>query len=235
MSWEAAAILGAGALGAFGQSSANSDNVRYQKAFAQRGIRWRVADAKKAGVHPLFALGANPASFTPSVASPDYSFIGDAANAYSKGRAAKKAEALALDEFNLRQQKTNAEIGLINSQADYYKSKALPGAGLDMGGEANNGKDGPAVPRIRAGGVPIEFDPNTSDASRAEDRWGDFAGGIYGFGVALMDLVHNGNIAYNKAVEEISKRFNMAKGEAENFLRSLETESKRRRDFRGAK
>lgn len=37
-----------------------------QKEFAQMGIQWRVADAKAAGLHPLAAIGAGGASFSPS-------------------------------------------------------------------------------------------------------------------------------------------------------------------------
>lgn len=40
--------------------------MELQKEFAQHGIRWRVADAKAAGLHPLYALGAQLPSFTPS-------------------------------------------------------------------------------------------------------------------------------------------------------------------------
>lgn len=41
-------------------------NVDYQREFAQNGVRWRVEDAKAAGVHPLFALGAQTHSFAPN-------------------------------------------------------------------------------------------------------------------------------------------------------------------------
>lgn len=65
-----------GAIGAVGsligggisssQSRANANlNYSAQKEFAQNGIRWRVEDAKRAGIHPLYALGANTASFSP--------------------------------------------------------------------------------------------------------------------------------------------------------------------------
>lgn len=37
-----------------------------QKEFAQQGIRWRVEDAKAAGLHPLAALGAQIPAYTPS-------------------------------------------------------------------------------------------------------------------------------------------------------------------------
>lgn len=45
---------------------ASRKNLQWQKRFAQRGIRWRVKDAKKAGLHPLAALGAQIPGFAPS-------------------------------------------------------------------------------------------------------------------------------------------------------------------------
>lgn len=41
-------------------------NYENQREFAQYGIRWKVADAQAAGVHPLFALGGNTASYSPN-------------------------------------------------------------------------------------------------------------------------------------------------------------------------
>lgn len=41
-------------------------NYAMQKEFAQSGIRWRVEDAKAAGVHPLFALGGGGAAASPT-------------------------------------------------------------------------------------------------------------------------------------------------------------------------
>lgn len=40
-------------------------NLDSQKEFAQHGIRWKVEDAKAAGIHPLVGLGAQTASFSP--------------------------------------------------------------------------------------------------------------------------------------------------------------------------
>lgn len=40
-------------------------NYEAQKEFAQNGVKWRVDDAKQAGIHPLFAMGANGASYSP--------------------------------------------------------------------------------------------------------------------------------------------------------------------------
>lgn len=36
-----------------------------QKEFAQNGMRWKVEDARRAGLHPLFALGGSGASYSP--------------------------------------------------------------------------------------------------------------------------------------------------------------------------
>jgi len=47
------------------QQKMADQNIQLQKDFAQSGLQWKVADAKKAGIHPLFALGANTTSFSP--------------------------------------------------------------------------------------------------------------------------------------------------------------------------
>ncbi len=48
-----------------------NNNVNFQKEMAQNALGWRVEDAKRAGLHPLAALGANVASGAPiSVGTP---------------------------------------------------------------------------------------------------------------------------------------------------------------------
>lgn len=70
-------LIGAGASllgGLFGQQSqakTAEKNIALQREFAESGIQMKVADAKKAGVHPLAALGASTTSFSPvSVGTP---------------------------------------------------------------------------------------------------------------------------------------------------------------------
>lgn len=62
--------------GLLGSSSAKKQqeaNYKAQKEFAQNSIRWKVDDAKAAGIHPLFALGGNTASYSPNpVVAGDY-------------------------------------------------------------------------------------------------------------------------------------------------------------------
>lgn len=43
-----------------------AQNTADQERFAKNAIQWRVADAKAAGLHPLFGLQGNNATFTPN-------------------------------------------------------------------------------------------------------------------------------------------------------------------------
>lgn len=56
--------VGSIAGGLFGKSAADKQ-ADLQKKFAQNAISWKVEDAKRAGIHPLAALGANTVSYTP--------------------------------------------------------------------------------------------------------------------------------------------------------------------------
>ena len=92
------------------QSAANvaQKNYEAQKEFAQNGIRWKVADAKAAGIHPLAALGVNNASFSPSFTAGDYSWLGDAGQ--NLGRAVESKATRAERELGQAMQaETHAE------------------------------------------------------------------------------------------------------------------------------
>lgn len=60
-----AAVAGS-LIGARSQRNANEANEQVQREFAQHGVSWRVADAKAAGLHPLFALSGSGATYSPS-------------------------------------------------------------------------------------------------------------------------------------------------------------------------
>ena len=83
-------IGGAGAL-AGGAISANNQrkmaelNYKHQKEFAQNGIRWKVSDAKAAGIHPLYALGASTSSYSPVSGYGGDNGIGEAAAQFGQG------------------------------------------------------------------------------------------------------------------------------------------------------
>lgn len=58
------------------QKETNLQNYNSQKEFLQNGIQWKVSDAQKAGIHPLYALGAQTTGFQPSFVASDYSGYG---------------------------------------------------------------------------------------------------------------------------------------------------------------
>lgn len=60
-----AGLIG-GLLGKSGAEDAAKKNAKLQREFAQNSIRWRVEDAQKAGIHPLYGLGAPTISASPS-------------------------------------------------------------------------------------------------------------------------------------------------------------------------
>lgn len=86
-----ASLIG-GLLNRDAQNSANQANAQNQRDFAKFGIRWKVEDAKAAGIHPLAALGAQTHSFSPS--SQPVTAMGDALNSMGQdiGRAVSQTK-----------------------------------------------------------------------------------------------------------------------------------------------
>lgn len=41
------------------------ENIAKQEEFARNSVRWRTEDARKAGIHPLYAMGVQPSNFSP--------------------------------------------------------------------------------------------------------------------------------------------------------------------------
>ena len=126
-----AAVGGVAGLISSGQSQANAAklnqlNYEHQKEFAQNGIRWKVADAKAAGLHPLAALGASTAQYTPATAigdSPDWSFLADAGQSIGRAVDAKRTQQERVEQqqkqdaaFALKAENQKAENDLIRAQ-----------------------------------------------------------------------------------------------------------------------
>lgn len=75
----AGASLASSFLGNKSAEKAREKESAQQREFAQNGIQWKVQDAKNAGVHPLYALGANTVSYSPqSVGGSDFSGLASA-------------------------------------------------------------------------------------------------------------------------------------------------------------
>jgi len=122
--------------GLFGKKSsekANAQNIAAQREFAQNGIQWKVADAKAAGLHPLAALGAQTASFSPSFVG-DTSFGTGVANAgqdisraiQSTRTSGQKLDAYTKTVQDLTLQRMGLENTLLSSQIAKANQPATP-------------------------------------------------------------------------------------------------------------
>lgn len=142
------------------QAAMHGDNLALQKQFAQEGIRWRVDDAKAAGIHPLYALGAQLPQFSPSTYIPGGSDGGaahlaqagqDIGRAVDATRTPREKVSTRLDELTL--QRAELENELLRSQiAKLNQSPAvgLPGQGKQViPGQADIERNGLVVTPAR--------------------------------------------------------------------------------------
>jgi hypothetical protein len=81
-----------GVLGNNAQEELYKQSYKNQKEFAQKSIRWKVADAKAAGIHPLAALGVNPVPYQPASVGKDYSYLSDMGQDISRAVAANQTK-----------------------------------------------------------------------------------------------------------------------------------------------
>lgn len=159
-------------------------NEALQREFAQNGIRWKVEDAKAAGVHPLYALGAQTASYSPvSVGTTADTSLGssfasagqDIGRAINATRTTQERDAAFTRSTQaLTVQKMGLENELLASQIARMKvnnNPPIPSIGpLPPVGEANKQEDRPP---LQIGGQRILTDPRTSNMEEFEKRYGD--------------------------------------------------------------
>lgn len=117
--------------GIIGSSSAKKQTkmqIEAQREFAQNGVQWKVADAKKAGIHPLAALGAQTHSFSPvsssdplpeAMASASQQIGGAITKSQNKADQAyiQKSQALSLQRGELENALLASQIATYNQPA----------------------------------------------------------------------------------------------------------------------
>lgn len=170
------ALIAAGANivgGIMGANSAKKQaelQYRQQKEFAQNGIQWKVDDARKAGVHPLYALGANTHSFAPvsvgdtnplsglAAAGQDVSRAVDATRSTSARVDAytKTAQALQLQRMGLENELLGSQIAKIRQSSQ----PAMPTAGdrmlVDGQGDSPLVRTSPMARQTHSAGAPSQ-------------------------------------------------------------------------------
>lgn len=188
-----ASLLG-GFLGNQQKTEGQNREIELQKEFAQNGLRWKIDDAKAAGIHPLAALGATGAAYSPvglgdndtaasfASAGQDFSRAIDATRTAPEqaGAYGKKIEALTLDRMGLENQLLRAQI--LDITAPRRPPFPMADSGYEMPGQPGSG--------LKVAGLPVKKDTGFSDAQDVEDRYGDIVQMIYGIPTLAADL-HN--------------------------------------------
>lgn len=138
-------VAGSWLSGKSNEEAANK-NAEIQRELAQNGLSWRVADARKAGINPLAALGASIPSGQPIAVGTDYGDLGlgragqDISRAMQAGMTKEQRE---IHELNKR--RLEAEIHgleLENKSKMVGTPPPLPNATFpNIGGSGHPGYD----------------------------------------------------------------------------------------------
>lgn len=128
------------------------DQLAFQQQLAKEGIRWRVQDAKKAGIHPLAALGMTPFSSSPVSTTPTAgmmsaeSSFADAGNSIARAIKSKQTVQERLTDELLAAQVRGANIDNDIKQTKLASDKALLRAQLSPGLPSKPSHTGNVVP-----------------------------------------------------------------------------------------
>lgn len=184
-----------GALDTLSNRSTAKENIKLQKQFAQEGVQWKVADAKKAGVHPLYALGAQTTSFQPvSVGGSDFASMGanldSAINNSASPTVRRNNMQVKHDELVLRNMELKNDL-LASQIATMTQPGIGPGVPTDAVGNS-------VTSTSPGGGVVIAADPRSSDAEIQQQRYGEPGEWVFGthnliqdYGSALGRWLHS--------------------------------------------
>ena len=170
----------------FGKSAAEQQ-AELQKEFAQNGIRWKVKDAQKAGIHPLYALGAQTTAYSPvSVGSTDFANagqnLGSAIQAMTTPKEKtdgfqKSVQALTLQKMGLENEVLASQLRMVNQ----------PGRGPGMPVPRAIAGQGDTM-QTAGGDVSITVNPTNTPAEDAEAQYGEIASEVVGIGNLLNDI-----------------------------------------------
>lgn len=139
-----------------------------QKEFAQNGITWKVEDAKRAGLHPLAALGAQTVPYQPVTVGQDFSFAKDMGQDISRAMMAtadaKQREALAAEQMQMNREAHAANINRIHADTALTEMQTREAAARV--GRLSSAQIGPPAPSYRRGGSPNNVGAFVVDPSR---------------------------------------------------------------------
>lgn len=219
-------LIGAGAslLGGLMQNKQADKQADLQREFAQSGVQWKVQDAEKAGIHPLYALGAQTTSYQPTQVGD----MGIAQAGQNIGRAIDatrstpaSAMALALGKIQLEGAQLDNEFKRVQLasaiRTNMPDHPALPNFS-DMNlidGQGNSGIVSSTLPGhdprnpqqtkdLALWGRKWKQIPGTSDAQSWEDVYGDESvlPAIINNLRGVLDIPYNTNSVYQRNIAD---------------------------------
>lgn len=169
------------------QKDINQQNLQFAKKQMQNKVQWTVEDAKKAGVHPLAALGANIGTVTPSAVASSGVGDGVAAGAAALGDAINAKEMAALQKemikSQIRQSDSVTSLNVARSRSVIASARAAAvNPGMPLVGKL---KDTSTALRIGGADMP---NAGNSDAEEVEAKYGDIVQNLYGIYNLSSDL-----------------------------------------------
>lgn len=185
-------ILG-GLFSSSSQKKAMERQIAWQREQMQNQLQWKVADAKKANIHPVAAVTGN--TFSPSSVSvgdgPDWSGIGQnigralAATTHGDDQDKDFQRAIqqnAVTRGELENNLLASQIKLVNQAGTPPKFRGAVGESTGVSDLANKPKD-----ELKFFGFDIPRNPMFSDAENFEKRYGEMSDYIAGPLIAAGD------------------------------------------------
>lgn len=178
-------------------------NRNLQREFAQSGIQWKVADAKAAGVHPLYALGASTHSFSPVSAGSDLGGAGESVGraihstmAPDERGASKVMERLAVERATLQNDQLKLDI---MASRNKLLSQAGTGKPIPSAGPVGMESSVDANPRLFLGDGEVRMHPGYSPTQSVENAYGDISS-VYG----VMKAAKDWERTYNRPFSDLA-------------------------------
>lgn len=228
------------------QKKADADARREQywkdKEFAQHGVRWRVEDARKAGLHPLAALGISPAQGSTAFAGDHTSAHGGLSEGLSQlGSKFDKKDPYTEKLKKLDLRKKNLELRILEKELENMgvgegpRTDSLGNLITDSKGNLTgmdsqriNGESDPSVKRI----VPEKavIHGNREGGIGAGEQWLNMGDGSYKstysqtgsepMESSIQDKINvEGKRIWNQFKNEFYVKFHKAKGAEATFQR----------------
>lgn len=147
----------------------NRQNADLQREFAQNGIRWRVEDAGRAGLHPLYALGGSGAGASPSYQMADQTSMAGMGQDLSRAiHATRTADERAMASLQLQRAQLENEL-----LAGQVRTQNASQVGPPMPGTTGLVKPKPNMPVVQDPGAPGREAGSINDFaySRSGDKW----------------------------------------------------------------